>query len=181
MGERFLLEVFKETKNIFTQRNETHKMGEIIVIPTNSKTPKITKIVLFNKGARDFNKANYTDKLIARAYCVGMFNRTTNFHLWEDDAAGGGHNATINKNNRHNRAYPARVNVDGIAEAEISLSADQNVLKQIANRYMMRGDSNEGANHEYYVTASYSGKNQKKKLKKQFQLQTIPHTLSSKN
>ncbi len=158
VGEQFLLEVFKETKNIFTQKNETHKMGEIIVIPKSSKEPKITKVVLFNKGARDVNKANYTDKLIARAYCVGMFNKTINFHLWEDDATGGGHNATINKNNRHNRAYPARVNVDGIAEAEISLSADQNVLKQIANRMMMRGDSSEGAFHEFYVTASYMGK-----------------------
>lgn len=107
-------------------------MGELIVIPKSSKEPKITKVVLFNKGARDVNKANYTDKLIARAYCVGMFNRTINFHLWEDDASGGGHNATINKNNRHKKPYPAKVNIDGIAEAEISLSADPNVLKQIA-------------------------------------------------
>lgn len=158
VGEKFLLEVYKETKNIFTQKNETHKMGELQVIPASGKVPKITKVVLFNRGAKDVNKASYTDKLVARAYCVGMFNKTINFHLWEDDAPGGGHHAEINKNNRINKAYPARVNVNGIAEAEISLSADQNVMKQVANRFMMRGDTNEGAFHEFYVTASYDHK-----------------------
>ena len=158
IGEQFKLEAYKETKNIFSQKNETHKMGEIIVIPKSNKEQKITKVVLFNRGARDVNKANYTDRLIARAYCVGMFNKTINFHLWEDDAKGSGHNPEINKNNRHNRAYPARVNIDGIAEAEISLAADQNVLKQIANKMMMQGDKTEGKYHEFYVTASYDGK-----------------------
>ena len=33
VGEKFLLEVYKETKNIFTQKNEIHKMGELQVIP----------------------------------------------------------------------------------------------------------------------------------------------------
>ncbi|MDN3691621.1 M23 family metallopeptidase [Chryseobacterium tructae] len=158
VGEKFLLEVYKETKNIFTQKNETHKMGELQIIPASGKVPKITKVVLFNRGAKDVNKASYTDKLVARAYCVGMFNKTINFHLWEDDAPGGGHNAEINKNNRINKAYPARVNGNGIAETEISLSADQNVMKQVANRFMMRGDTSEGAFHEFYVTASYDGK-----------------------
>ncbi|SUV53256.1 hypothetical protein [Bergeyella zoohelcum] len=158
IGAEFTIEVYKETKNIFTQKNETHKMGEIIVIPKSSKAPKITKVVLFNRGARDINKASYTDRLIARAYCVGMFNQTIDFHLWEDDAAGGGHHAGINKNNRSNRVYSAKVNRDGIAEVEISLSADQRVLRQIANRMMMSGDKDEGKYHEFYVTASYEGK-----------------------
>lgn len=158
IGEQFAIEAYKETKNILTQKNETHKMGEIIVIPKSSKEPKITKVVLFNRGARDVNKASYTDRLIARAYCVGMFNKTINFHLWEDDAPKGGHNVEINKNNRHNKAYPARVNIDGIAEAVISLAADQKVLRQVANKMMMKGDKDEGQYHEFYVTASYDGK-----------------------
>ncbi|MGV7557920.1 hypothetical protein PJM25_28995, partial [Mycobacterium kansasii] len=35
--------------------------------------------------------------------------------------------------------------------------SDEKILRQIANQFMMKGDKNEGANHEYYVTASYSG------------------------
>ncbi|WP_228376454.1 hypothetical protein [Chryseobacterium sp. JAH] len=31
-------------------------------------------------------------------------------------------------------------------------------MKVIANKYMMSGDKSEGANHEFYVTASYNGK-----------------------
>ena len=75
VGEQFLLEVFKETKNIFNQRNETHKMDEIFVIPKSSKEPKITKVVLFHRGARDVNKASYTDKLITRAFCFDINNK----------------------------------------------------------------------------------------------------------
>ena len=158
IGEEFRLEVYKAKKKLLSNEWEAKKMGEIFVVPTNSKTPKISKVVLFNRGARDPNKASYQDTLIAQAHCVAMFNQEVEFNLWEDDATGGGHNAEINKNNKAPKIYKARVNEKGIAEAKISLLSDANVLKQIANRYMMRGDHNEGANHEFYVTASYSGK-----------------------
>lgn len=158
IGEEFRLEVYKAKKKLLSDEWEAKKMGEIFVVPTNSKTPKISKVVLFNRGARDPNKASYQDTLIAQAHCVAMFNQEVEFNLWEDDAEGGGHNAEINKNNKAPKIYKARVNEKGIAEAKISLLSDANVLKQIANRYMMRGDPNEGANHEFYVTASYSGK-----------------------
>ena len=158
IGEEFRLEVYKAKKKLLSNEWEAKKMGEIFVVPTNSKTPKISKVVLFNRGARDPNKASYQDTLIAQAHCVAMFNQEVEFNLWEDDATGGGHNAEINKNNKAPKIYKARVNEKGIAEAKISLLSDANVLKQIANRYMMRGDPNEGANHEFYVTASHSGK-----------------------
>ena len=161
IGEEFRLEIYKAKKKMLSKEWEAKKMSEIFVIPTSSKSPKITKVVLFNRGAKDVNKASYRDTLIAKAHCVAMFNQEVEFNLWEDDAAGGGHNAEINKNNKAPRTYKARVNEDGIAEAKISLSADERILKQIANRYMMRGDTDEGANHEYYVTATYSGKIQK--------------------
>lgn len=158
IGEQFLIEVYKETKNIFTQKNETHKMGDILVVPKSSQEPKITKVVLFNRGARDINKASYMDTLIAQAHCVGLFNQEIEFHLWEDDAKGGGHHAEINKHNKSPKTYKARVNAKGIAEVKISLAAEEKVLRQIADRYMMTGDKNEGSHHEYYITASYSGK-----------------------
>ncbi len=138
IGEQFSIEVYKETKNIFTQKNETHKMGEILVVPKSSREPKITKVVLFNRGARDINKASYMDTLIAQAHCVGLFNQEIEFHLWEDDAKGAGHNAEINKHNKSPKPYKARVNAKGIAEVKISLAAEEKVLRQIADRYMMK-------------------------------------------
>ncbi|MEG0926201.1 hypothetical protein [Chryseobacterium sp.] len=132
--------------------------GSMKLIPTSNKIPKIEKVVLFNRGAKDVNKASYRDTLIAQAHCIGMFNKDIEFHLWEDDTPGKGHNSTINKNNRHTRTYTARVNEKGIAEVGIPLMSDERVLRQMANKFLMQGDQNEGANHEYYITASYSGK-----------------------
>ncbi|WP_137906152.1 peptidoglycan DD-metalloendopeptidase family protein [Chryseobacterium sp. 2VB] len=87
-----------------------------------------------------------------------MFNKEIEFHLWEDDASGKGHDASINKNNRHTRSYKARVNEKGIAEVSIHLISDEKILRQMANQFLMQGDRNEGTNHEYYVTATYSRK-----------------------
>lgn len=158
MGTEFKLEVYKSTKKVLTNEWEAKKLGEIIVIPTSSKTPSITKVILFNRGRKDPNKASYNDKLIAQAHCVAMFGQQVDFQLWEDDAAGEGHDANINKNNTTGQKFLARVNKNGIAEAEIPLSSNSKILRDIANRYLMKGDSSEGANHEYYVTAHYQGK-----------------------
>ncbi|MCJ8497624.1 hypothetical protein MVI27_05055 [Chryseobacterium salipaludis] len=161
VGAEFKLQVYKATKKVLSQEFQAKLADEIVVVPSSSHVPKITKVVLFNRGAKDPNKASYRDTLVARAYCVAMFNQEVEFHLWEDDAPGGGHHSTINKNNQLPQAFKARVNEKGIAEVNISLLSNAAVLKAIANKYMMHGDKNEGANHEYYVTASYAGKIQK--------------------
>jgi hypothetical protein len=161
LGAQFKIQVYKAIKNALTQKFDARLFGELIIVPTSSKTPKIEQVVLFNGGKSDVNKAHYADNLTARAHCVAMFGQTVEFHLWEDDAAGGGHNAVANKNNRHIRTYPARVNEKGIAEVKISLSSDERILKAVANKYLMKGDKSEGKNHEYYVTATYHGKVQK--------------------
>lgn len=160
IGVEFKLQVYKATKRLLSNEFEAKLAGEINVIPRSAKAPKIDKVVLFNQGAKDPNKASYKDSLIARAHCVAMFNQEVEFRLWEDDAAGGGHNATINKNNQLPQVFKARVNEKGIAEVKISLLSNEKVLKAIANKYVMSGDKSEGANHEFYVTASYNGKNQ---------------------
>lgn len=67
----------------------------------------------------------------------------------------------MNKNNQFPQSFKARVDKNGIAEAKIPLSSTSVVLKNIANKYMMAGDKSEGANHEFYVAASYAGKIQK--------------------
>ncbi len=161
VGTEFKLQVYKATKKVLSQEFQAKLADEIVVVPSSSHVPKITKVVLFNRGAKDPNKASYRDTLVARAYCVTMFNQEVEFHLWEDDAPGGGHHSTINKNNQLPQAFKAKVNEKGIAEVKISLLSNAAVLKAIANKYMMHGYKDEGANHEYYVTASYAGKIQK--------------------
>ena len=158
-GVAFEIKVYEIPQSILPDIKSSKKLlGTLELLPTSSKVSKIEKVVLFNRGAKDSNKAGYHDTLIAQAHCIALFNQEIEFHLWEDDAPGKGHNAAINKNNRHTRVYKGVVNEKGIAEVRIPLSTDERILRQMANQYLMRGDKNEGANHEYYVTASYVGK-----------------------
>lgn len=139
IGREFRLEVYKSTKNILTSTSKEQKISEIIVVPTSSKAPKIDRVVLFNRGAKDPNKASYTDTLIAQAHCVAMFGQTIEFQLWEDDAKSAGHNPEINKKNLAPGVFRGIVNQKGIAEAKIPLSSNPNVLQNIANKMMMGG------------------------------------------
>lgn len=158
VGIEFQMKVYEIKKAILPGLPASKELaGTLILIPTSNKVSKIDKVVLFNRGAANVNKASYRDTLIAQAHCTGMFNKEIEFHLWEDDAPGKGHDPVINKNNRHTRSYKALVNAKGIAEVQIPLMSDEKILRQMANQFMMKGDKNEGANHEYYVTASYSG------------------------
>ncbi len=154
----FKLEVHKAVRNILTKKFDVTNFASLEIIPTSNKNYSIQKVVLFNNGAKDPNKATYKDSLIARAYCIAMFNKEVEFQLWEDDAAGEGHNPEINKNNKLPQIFKARVNTKGIAEVKITLLSNEKVLRSIADKYLSAGDKNEGANHEYYVTASYAGK-----------------------
>ncbi|MBB6329279.1 muramidase (phage lysozyme)/biotin carboxyl carrier protein [Chryseobacterium sediminis] len=159
LGIEFQMKVYEIKKGILPGMSATKELaGSCTLIPTSDKVSKIDKVVLFNRGAKDVNKANYRDTLIAQAHCIAMFNKEIEFHLWEDDAPGKGHDSNINKNNRHTRSYKALVNEKGIAEVPIPLMSDEKILRQMANQFLMKGDKNEGANHEYYVTATYSGK-----------------------
>ncbi|WP_183037447.1 hypothetical protein [Chryseobacterium sp. AG363] len=159
LGVEFQMKVYEIKKGILPGLPVTRELADsLIIVPISNKVPKIDKVVLFNRGVKDFNKASYHDILIAQAHCIAMFNKEIEFHLWEDDAPGKGHDASINKNNRHTRSYKARVNEKGIAEVSIHLMSDEKILRQMADQFLMKGDRNEGANHEYYITATYSGK-----------------------
>lgn len=161
-GDLFEIRIF-EVKQALLLNTESIKTlyDKLKVRPTASKTGQIDKVVLFNRGKKDVNKADYRDTLIAQAFCTGLFGQEIEFQLWEDDAPGEGHNAEINKNNKIPRVYKAIVNEKGIAEAKISLIADEKIMRQIANKYLMKGDKEEGATHEYYVTATHLGKGEK--------------------
>ena len=158
INKEYILVVNRATKKLLSTDYKFEKIAEFHIFPTTSTEIKIEKVILFNKGAKDVNKARYTDTLVARAYCIGMVNKEIEFQLWEDDAKGKGHDDAINKNNTDSKfIFKATVNQKGIAEAKIPLSSDPKLLQKIANKYLMAGDKTEGANHEYYVTASYLG------------------------
>ena len=158
INKEYILVVNRATKKLLSTDYKFEKIAEFHIFPTTSTEIKIEKVILFNKGAKDVNKASYTDTLVARAYCIGMVNKEIEFQLWEDDAKGKGHDAAINKNNTDSKfIFKATVNQKGIAEVKIPLSSDPKLLQKIANKYLMAGDKTEGANHEYYVTASYLG------------------------
>lgn len=161
-GNLFEIRIF-EVKHPLIPGTQSSKIlyGKLEVTPTASKTAQIDKVVLFNRGKKDVNKADYRDTLVAQAFCTGLFGQEIEFQLWEDDAPGEGHHLEINKNNKIPRVYKAIVNEKGIAEAKIPLSADEKIMRQIANKFLMKGDKDEGANHEYYVTATHLGRGEK--------------------
>ncbi|WP_054508839.1 hypothetical protein [Chryseobacterium sp. ERMR1:04] len=159
MGIEFEMKVYEIKHGLLSGIGSSKNLiGTLSVIPTRNEVPKIDRVTLFNRGAKDKNKANYRDTLIAQAHCIALYNQEIEFHLWEDDAEGRGPNTEINKKNRHYKTYKARVNENGLAEVKISLMSEEKILRQMANKFMMRGDQNEGAYHEYYVTASHAGK-----------------------
>lgn len=159
VGIEFEIKVYEIQPELLPGTSGIKKLvGSIILIPVYGKVSKIDRVVLFNRNGKNVNKAGYRDTLTAQAHCIAMFGKEIEFHLWEDDAPGGGHDLVVNKNNRHNKVYRAVVNENGIAEVKISLISDERILRQMANKYLMIGDQDEGAYHEYYVTATYSGK-----------------------
>ncbi|MBD3906475.1 hypothetical protein NAL32_17290 [Chryseobacterium sp. Ch-15] len=136
--------------------------GELIVHPQRAKEPKITKVELLDANYKPITKGkklSYRDTIIARAYCVEMFNMQVAFTLWEDDARGEAHDPITNALNKINLIPVLEtVNIKGIAEAVFRLPI-YTMAVQIANARIASGDKNEGATHEYYVTADVVSKN----------------------
>lgn len=150
-GQKSLL--YREIK-IVAQQGEDK--AELMVHPQRAKKSKITKVDLLDANYKPIpkgKKLSYKDTIIARAYCVEMFMMHVAFSLWEDDAPGAGHNPVINALNKIN-SVPVLGTVDekGIAEAVFRLPA-YIMAVQIANARIASGDQDEGATHEYYVTA----------------------------
>ncbi|CAA7197358.1 glycoside hydrolase family 24 protein [Chryseobacterium potabilaquae] len=130
--------------------------GELIIHPQRAKEQRISKVELLDVNYQKIpkgKKISYKDTIIARAYCIEMFNMPISFTLWEDDANGEGHNPMINGLNRIN-LIPVfdTVNEDGIAQVSFRLP-EYTLAVQIANARTALGEKDEGATHEYYVTA----------------------------
>ncbi|SHF99787.1 peptidoglycan DD-metalloendopeptidase family protein [Chryseobacterium vrystaatense] len=146
--------LFHKGIKIVVQQGEDK--AELRVHPQRAKESKITKVDLLDANYKPIpkgKKLSYRDTIIARAYCVEMFMMRVAFSLWEDDAQGEGHDPVINALNKIN-LVPVLGTVDekGIAEAVFRLPA-YTMAVQIANARIAAGDKDEGAAHEYYVTA----------------------------
>lgn len=135
--------------------------GELYIRPKAAVNPKIIRVELLDVNSQRIPKGkllHYTDTIIARAYCVGMFGQKVSFTLWEDDAAGKGHSPVINMMNRINPVpLIGEVDYEGVAKVVFRLPA-YTMAVQIANAGVARGDQSEGKTHEYYVTAEIVSK-----------------------
>ncbi|MCS4300627.1 L,D-transpeptidase family protein [Chryseobacterium sp. BIGb0232] len=135
--------------------------GELYIKPKHAEEPKILRIDLLDINSQRLKKGkllHYTDALIAKAYCVGMFGHKVSFTLWEDDAIGKGHDPVINMMNRINPVpLVGEVDHEGIAKVIFRLPS-YTMAVQIANAQVAEGDKNEGKAHEYYVTAEMISK-----------------------
>lgn len=130
--------------------------GDLYIRPQVAESPKIVSVELLDINSRRIPKGkllHYTDTIIAKAYCVGMFGQKVSFSLWEDDATGKGHDPVVNMMNKINQIpVIGEVDHEGVARVVFRLSS-YTMAVRIANMGVARGDKNEGKTHEYYVTA----------------------------
>ncbi len=135
--------------------------GELYIKPKQAEEPKILRVDVLDINSQRLQKGkllHYTDTIIAKAHCVGMFGHKVAFTLWEDDAIGTGHDPVINMMNRINPVpLMGEVDHEGIAKVIFRLSS-YTMAVQIANAHLARGDRSEGKTHEYYVTAEVVSK-----------------------
>lgn len=151
--------LFHKGIKIIARQGEDY--GELIVHPQRAKESKITRVELLDVNYKPIpkgKKLSYRDTIIARAYCVEMFDMNIAFTLWEDDAQGEGHNPMINALNKINPVpVLGRVNEKGMAEAVFRLPF-YTMAVLIANARTASGNKSEGPTHEYYVTADVVSK-----------------------
>jgi len=115
----------------------------IEITPQPAAIPRINKVELQYVDDSPGTVFSYTEKMRARAQCVNLTGRKLKFSLWEDDAAGNGHNA----NNLLIESKEATVDRSGVATAEFMLTR---ALMQKA----MQGET-DPKQLEFYVTVEY--------------------------
>lgn len=115
----------------------------IDINPQPVAIPRINKVELQYVDDSPGTVFSYTEKMRARAQCVNLAGQKLKFSLWEDDAAGDGHNA----NNLLIETKEATVDSSGIAVAEFMLTR---ALMQKA----LQGET-DPKQLEFYVTVEY--------------------------
>jgi muramidase (phage lysozyme) len=137
-----------ERKGIRILAKRGEQTARLDLKPHNAESPKIDSIEFLDKnGNKPTKPFAYGQTLKARVHCLHMENRRVYATLWEDDAAGTGHDKANEKNKM--KTLPGTVK-GGIADIDFVLEPD---FAKIANAIKAKGDSSEGKTHEYYVTA----------------------------
>jgi predicted chitinase len=142
-----------ERKGIRILAKKGEQTARLDVKPHNAESPKIDSIEFLDKnGNKPTKPFAYGQILKARVHCLHMERRTVYATLWEDDAAGAGHNKANEKNKM--KTLPGTVK-GGIADIDFVLEPD---FAKIANAVKAKGNADEGKTHEYYVTAEILNK-----------------------
>ncbi|MCY0970395.1 hypothetical protein [Chryseobacterium wangxinyae] len=146
----------------------------IIITPVRNAIPTIDKVQLFYVDDKKGSTFSFMEKLIARAYCVNMFNKEVVFTLWEDDAKGAGHSAT---NRPIETLPPMKVNKNGIAVGEF-------MLTKALMKKAMEGET-DPKQLEFYVTVEYyvhkKHATENENIKNPFPQIPKPHTTPAKS
>jgi predicted chitinase len=122
---------------------EGHGSTTIDITPQPAGIPKIDKVELHYADDSPGTVFSYNEKLIAKAQCVNLSGEKLLFTLWEDDAAGDGHDA----GNLFIDSKEVLVDRTGVATAEFALT--KALMQKAAN-----GET-EPKKLEFYVTVEY--------------------------
>lgn len=115
----------------------------IDITPQPGEIPKINKVELRYADDSPGTVFSYQEKLVASAQCVNLAGKKLLFTLWEDDAAGEGHNSK----NKFVDSKEAVVSRTGTATAEFILTK---ALMQKASQ-----GERDPKELEFYVTVEY--------------------------
>ena len=115
----------------------------IIINPQPSKIPKINKVELFYLNGNKGQVFSFTEKFIAKAYCVNLEGKELKFTLWEDDEKGNGHS----EKNLIVETKKAKVDSKGVAKVDF----------QLTKALIQKAQSGEvdARELEFYVTVEY--------------------------
>ena len=115
----------------------------IIINPQPSKIPKINKVELFYLNGNKGQVFSFTEKFIAKAYCVNLEGKELKFTLWEDDEKGSGHS----EKNLIVETKKAKVDSKGVAKVDF----------QLTKALIQKAQSGEADAREleFYVTVEY--------------------------
>ena len=135
-----------ERKGIRILARRGEDVARLNITTHPAEKPKIESIELLDKnGQKPAKPLSYGQTLKARVHCLHMDKHKVSVTLWEDDAAGAGHNKANEKNIIQTLSGVVK---NGKADVDFLLKPS---FAKIANK-----SKDEGKIHEYYVTTDFN-------------------------
>ncbi|MDY0989816.1 hypothetical protein SOM12_20455 [Flavobacterium sp. CFBP9031] len=136
-----------ERKGIRILARRGEDVARLNVTTHPAEKPKIESIELLDKNGKIPSKAlSYGQTLKARVHCLHMEKHKVSVTLWEDDAAGAGHNKENEKNIIQTLSGVVK---NGKADVDF-------LLKPSFAKIAKQNGPEEGKVHEYYVTTDFN-------------------------